>query len=435
MPCPSQTSGFNVPNYVRKQYKDHNRMIYGDLGELCMLLVQQAGYTKLPYFLCEWNSRCELIDLRCDRELRAKYDARSSLMQFYDGFPRGRFPNLHKLREKVLIRRKNILRLLRFADSFIWEDLPPQDVATGNTSMGVLVRRLNSATKGFTIVFPIYYFLIYGSLILTSEKRVLTVDGWYPYDWTKSPAYEITIMIQTLLPPLNADGSSERIPNLSAKKSDGITVFRISTMVSHSFHQLAEVMAVVNTLGLASILYAFPPLYATLVVIACSQLEKVRNILSNIKQQCILSEALTTVDKKLVFETPEKMFAYMQDQLNECIRLHQQIIRFMNELEDNFSTLFVGILLILMIALCFASFAAVLAQRVRDAAFACDWIGAPVSFQRSLSFMIACANKEFILTAGKCVPVSKETMVNMIQESMSLFMFLLHVRERDEDQG
>ncbi|XP_069688269.1 odorant receptor Or2-like [Periplaneta americana] len=321
------------------------------------------------------------------------------------------------------IRRKNILRLLRFADSFIWEDLPPQDVATGNTSMGVLVRRLNSATKGFTIVFPIYYFLIYGSLILTSEKRVLTVDGWYPYDWTKSPAYEITIMIQ-----------------------------------------------VVNTLGLASILYAFPPLYATLVVIACSQLEKVRNILSNIKQQCILSEALTTVDKKLVFETPEKMFAYMQDQLNECIRLHQQIIRFMNELEDNFSTLFVGILLILMIALCFASFAAVLemenpfnlsqtagayilytviivmfcwfpselsdqAQRVRDAAFACDWIGAPVSFQRSLSFMIACANKEFILTAGKCVPVSKETMVNMIQESMSLFMFLLHVRERDEDQG
>lgn len=34
--------------------------------------------------------------------MRAKYDSRSSLMQFYDGFPRGRFPNLHKLCEKVL---------------------------------------------------------------------------------------------------------------------------------------------------------------------------------------------------------------------------------------------------------------------------------------------------------------------------------------------
>ncbi|KAJ4438927.1 hypothetical protein ANN_14881 [Periplaneta americana] len=45
---------------------------------------------------------CELIDLRCDREMRAKYDSRSSLMQFCDGFPRGRFPNLHKLCEKVL---------------------------------------------------------------------------------------------------------------------------------------------------------------------------------------------------------------------------------------------------------------------------------------------------------------------------------------------
>ncbi|KAJ4449203.1 hypothetical protein ANN_00600 [Periplaneta americana] len=43
----------------------------------------------------------ELIDLRCDREMRAKYDSRSSLMQFYDGFPTGRFPNLHKLCEKV----------------------------------------------------------------------------------------------------------------------------------------------------------------------------------------------------------------------------------------------------------------------------------------------------------------------------------------------
>ncbi|KAJ4437160.1 hypothetical protein ANN_17295, partial [Periplaneta americana] len=53
------------------------------------------------------------------------------------------------------------------------------------------------------------------------------------------------------------------------------------------------------------------------------------------------------------------------------------------------------------------------AQRVRDAAFGCDWVGAPISFQKSLSLMIACTNKEIILTAGKCVPVSKETMVNV----------------------
>ena len=33
-------------------YKDHNWMICGDLKIACMLLGQQAGYTKFPCFLC-----------------------------------------------------------------------------------------------------------------------------------------------------------------------------------------------------------------------------------------------------------------------------------------------------------------------------------------------------------------------------------------------
>jgi hypothetical protein len=50
---------------------------------------------------------------------------------------------------------------------------------------------------------------------------------------------------------------------------------------------------------------------------------------------------------------------------------------------------------------------------VRDAAWGCDWIGTPVPFQRCLLFIIASANKEFKLTAGKFVPVSKKTMLNV----------------------
>ena len=38
-------------------YKDHNWMICGDLKIACMLLGQQAGYTKFPCFLCVWDSR------------------------------------------------------------------------------------------------------------------------------------------------------------------------------------------------------------------------------------------------------------------------------------------------------------------------------------------------------------------------------------------
>jgi len=50
---------------------------------------------------------------------------------------------------------------------------------------------------------------------------------------------------------------------------------------------------------------------------------------------------------------------------------------------------------------------------VRDAAWGCDWVGTPVSFQRCVSFIISTANKEFILTAGKFVPVANVTMMNV----------------------
>jgi hypothetical protein len=53
------------------------------------------------------------------------------------------------------------------------------------------------------------------------------------------------------------------------------------------------------------------------------------------------------------------------------------------------------------------------AENMRDAAWGCDWVGTPVSFQRSLVFIIASANKEFTLTAGKFVPVSNTTMINV----------------------
>jgi hypothetical protein len=40
-------------------------------------------------------------------------------------------------------------------------------------------------------------------------------------------------------------------------------------------------------------------------------------------------------------------------------------------------------------------------------------VGTPVPFQRCLAFIIATANKEFTLTAGKFVPVSNKTMINV----------------------
>ena len=71
------------------------------------------------------------------------------------------------------------------------------------------------------------------------------------------------------------------------------------------------------------------------------------------------------------------------------------------------------------------------ADSVRDAAFGCDWVGTPIQFQRCLMFIIATTNKAFQLTAGKFVPVSNVTTLNVciyqcnyIQEEVTMSMIL-----------
>ena len=53
------------------------------------------------------------------------------------------------------------------------------------------------------------------------------------------------------------------------------------------------------------------------------------------------------------------------------------------------------------------------AERVREAVWGCLWVGTPVHFVRSLSFIMNMANKEILLTCGKIVPVSKATLMNV----------------------
>ena len=53
------------------------------------------------------------------------------------------------------------------------------------------------------------------------------------------------------------------------------------------------------------------------------------------------------------------------------------------------------------------------AESVRDAAFGCDWVGTAIPFQRCLMFIITASNMEFQLTAGKFVPVSNVTTLNV----------------------
>jgi hypothetical protein len=46
--------------------------------------------------------------------------------------------------------------------------------------------------------------------------------------------------------------------------------------------------------------------------------------------------------------------------------------------------------------------------KVRDAVWGSDWVGTPISHQRSLNIIMT-VSEEFIFTAGKIIPVSRRT--------------------------
>jgi hypothetical protein len=76
----------------------------------------------------------------------------------------------------------------------------------------------------------------------------------------------------------------------------------------------------------------FPSLYATLVCAACSQLEKLRAAILDMRQTQVTSQQdcgaeTDQQERQGQVRTSEELFGHMQKQLNNCIRQHQQIIR------------------------------------------------------------------------------------------------------------
>jgi len=81
---------------------------------------------------------------------------------------------------------------------------------------------------------------------------------------------------------------------------------------------------------MTSIYFGFPNLYATLVYVACSQLEKIRAALLDIRQTYATSLQYCggeTDEREAAGQknTHSVVYRHMQDQLNNCIRHHQEI--------------------------------------------------------------------------------------------------------------
>jgi len=81
------------------------------------------------------------------------------------------------------------------------------------------------------------------------------------------------------------------------------------------------------------IMFGFPSLYATLVIVPCSQLEKLRAALLDISQSQIINdhdsgEENYHLHSELHTDISENVTKHMRKQLNDCIRHHNNIQRY-----------------------------------------------------------------------------------------------------------
>jgi hypothetical protein len=81
--------------------------------------------------------------------------------------------------------------------------------------------------------------------------------------------------------------------------------------------------------------FGFSNLYATLVCVACSQLEKLRVALLDIRRTNVVTnqepgDEVSQQDSERQVHTTEQVFQHMREELNGCIRHHQDIKRYEN---------------------------------------------------------------------------------------------------------
>jgi hypothetical protein len=89
-----------------------------------------------------------------------------------------------------------MVRVLRLTDAFIWEDLPTTDPDTGSLTMVAWIPRIQTAVA-LIMYTAIFIHITQNTLrILTCGDRILLYNAWYPFDTSKSPAYELINIVQ-----------------------------------------------------------------------------------------------------------------------------------------------------------------------------------------------------------------------------------------------
>ncbi|PNF25909.1 hypothetical protein B7P43_G10643 [Cryptotermes secundus] len=302
--------------------------------------------------------------------------------------------------------KQSIQKLLLQTEQFTWEDLPARN-DSGSLTMAGIIPFIQKVTVYWSLILLIpngIHMLIRG---IGSEK--LGLDMWLPFDATSSPVHEIIVIIQLMWKPLRTDSMVHQVFCHNGMYGTGT--------LSLCFPESPpDVRTVYSTVLYAHCYWGFVALYGTLVAISCSQLQKLQTGLRNFRKGSLMEPDIE------------------QEKVHEYVRLHQNILRTLHsnrhvnpkshtdnmcisQVWGEFSNLLqtLGFLSAIMAQMCiyclFGDELTCQAENVKQAIWESEWVGAPLSQQRTLKFMIAAANREFALTAGGFAPLTRHTLV------------------------
>ncbi|KAJ4437206.1 hypothetical protein ANN_17341 [Periplaneta americana] len=276
------------------------------------------------------------------------------------------------------IYNNTVERLFQQIESFTWEDMPHRNPETGELTMAGFIPQMNKFVKRFAL-------LMYAVHIIVRCARVyygkLMYDTLYPFDTSVHPVVEIVLLTQ-----ITVHFTAECRPNnhsvecapcimavdLNIKRQRICLSWSQATKgnieggefdsvlwIEFGLAQWSERL-VFSMFRLSLYIIGAPYAYVTFVTVACTQLQKVKESLLKMKA---ISESEQSEDGRC---NKEKEELRMQEEFNDIVRLHQQVISYINTLEDMMCLLLGGILFFILALQCTAAFAAVMSLESKN---------------------------------------------------------------------
>jgi hypothetical protein len=81
--------------------------------------------------------------------------------------------------------------MLQLTDAFMWEDLPTTNPVTGSLTMAAWIPRIQRFATIIAATAVAFHVVQTTMLFTSSDDLPLMFRTWYPFDATKSPAYEL----------------------------------------------------------------------------------------------------------------------------------------------------------------------------------------------------------------------------------------------------